>query len=146
MVSVDPTADDWYGDLFWIDRRKCLLLMHGGTMLAVLVPDVRKADLTPLGPFLVRHIQAALLNERLPPSTLGAVDATNVRVAKTASRAVLGCMRQDRWLVEHIVSVSGGLAACDASRLNYELRRTLHLPGGRGAVFPLDEARRRAHL
>lgn len=145
MVTAEPGADDWYGDLFWIDRRKCLLLMHAGTMLAIFVPDVRKADLVPLGPNIVRHIEDSLADEGLPRGTLGVLDAAGVTVAKTASRSLLGCMREDRHFLQRAVAIGGGLARCDVRRINRQLRRTLHLPAGRGAVWPLDEARRRAH-
>jgi hypothetical protein len=145
LVSPDAGADDWYGDVFWVDRRKCLLLMHAGTMLALFVPDVRKADLTPVGPFLVHHIQEAAADEGLPPSTFGTLDPTDIGLARTASRSVLGCMRHDRELLKHVVAVSGGLANSHADELNRVLRRTVHLPRERGPVFPLDEARRRLH-
>jgi hypothetical protein len=144
LVSTDPDANDWYCDVFRVDRRKCLLLMHAGTMLAVFVPDVRKADLSSLGPFVVVHVQQALAAEQLLPDVLGTLDPTSLRLGKTASRSLLGCMRHDRELLQHMVAVGGGLAKCDASALNQVLRRTVHLPGGRGAVFPLNEARRHA--
>ncbi len=145
LVTAEPDADDWYGDLFWIDRRKCVLLMHAGTMLAVFVPDVRRADLVPFGPTIVRHVEDALADEGLPPHALGVPDAAGVSLAKTASRSILGCMRQDRFFLQHAVAIGGGLAHCHPPGINHQLRRTLHLPAGRGAVWPLDEARRRAH-
>ena len=30
--SLPPTDDDWYLNLLWIDRQKCLLLTHAGTL------------------------------------------------------------------------------------------------------------------
>jgi hypothetical protein len=144
LVAAEPGADDWYGDLFWIERRKCLLLMHSGTMLAVFIPDVRKADLVPLGAAIVGHIEDGLADEGLPRATLGVLDPTSVSLAKTASRSLLGCMREDRHFLQRAVAIGGGLARCDVRHINHQLRRTLHLPAGRGAVWPVDEARRRA--
>lgn len=48
LAEVEPSDDDWYLNLLWFDRRKCLLLAHVGTLFPVFVADVRKADLTPL--------------------------------------------------------------------------------------------------
>ena len=87
---VEPADDDWYLNLLWFDRRKCLLLTHAGTTFSVFVPDVRKADLTPPGPFLVDAITTALDAEDLPRGALGDLDPVNVQLAKTASRRVLG--------------------------------------------------------
>jgi hypothetical protein len=146
IVAADPSPDDWYGDMFWVDRRKCLHLMHAGTLFAIFVPDILKANLSPLGPFLIHHIENTLADEGLPANTFGRQDPTDVGLAKTASRSLLGCMRQDRQFLQRGVAMSGGLASCDPRQLNHELHRTVHLPGGRGVVWPLDEAHRQARL
>jgi hypothetical protein len=41
LVEATPTEDDWYAGLLWLDRRKCLLLAHAGTLFPVLAVDVR---------------------------------------------------------------------------------------------------------
>ncbi len=41
LAELEPDDDDWYLNLLWFDRRKCLLLMHAGTAFSVFVPDVR---------------------------------------------------------------------------------------------------------
>jgi hypothetical protein len=88
----DPPAseEDWYLNLLWLDRRKCLLLTPAGTLFAVLIPDVRAAQLRPPGPLLVRAVQDELRAEQLPPDTFGPLDPETVVLAKTASRSVLG--------------------------------------------------------
>jgi hypothetical protein len=144
LAAADPSANDWYGHLLWIDRRKCLLFTHAGTMLSIFVPDVRKADVQPLATVLVSQIATALAAEGLPLTTLGLLDPGAVRLAATVSRSILGCMRNDASMLEHAVAEHGGLHRCDIAALNHDLRRTLHLPRGREPVFPLDEVRRLA--
>jgi len=56
---------DWYANLLVIERRKCLLVTHAGTLFSVFVPDVRVAQLRPLGPFLVARIADQLRAEGL---------------------------------------------------------------------------------
>ena len=53
LVEVPPSDDDWYLNLLWFDRRKCLLLTHAGTVFSVFIPDVRKAELAPTGPYVI---------------------------------------------------------------------------------------------
>ena len=53
LDSTPPSDDDWYLNLIWIDRRKCLLLTHAGTLFPIFVADIRKGDLRPLGPYVV---------------------------------------------------------------------------------------------
>jgi hypothetical protein len=75
VTVVDDAAsdEDWYANIVWIDRRKCLLVTHAATLFPVLAADVRARDLRPPGPFVVDRIQAALVEENLPIDALGAL-------------------------------------------------------------------------
>ena len=130
LTDIDPGEDDWYANLLWVERRKCLLLVHAGTLFPVFVADVRKPELVPLGGWLVRVVESALLEEGLPVDTLGDLNAGEVRVAKTASRQVLGVMNElafeAGWHIDH----AGGLSYTDLDELNQRLRRSLHTKDG----------------
>jgi hypothetical protein len=114
-----------------------LLLTHAGTVFSVFVPDVRKSDLDPLGPFLVDAITVALDAERLPHDALGELNGSDVRLAKTASRRVLGFMNEIAMHVDYGLDRYGGVLDVDVITLNRQLQRTLHNHGGRDAT-PLD--------
>jgi hypothetical protein len=92
LTDLPPADDDWYLNLLWLDRRKCLLLTHAETLFSVFRAGVRAADLRPLGPYVVRAVEAELRSERLPPATFDQLDPDAVRLAKTASRSTLGFM------------------------------------------------------
>lgn len=118
LVEVDPSPNDWYANLLWLDRRKCLLLMHAGTLFPVLAADVRKRDLQPLGPFVVRLIETELARERLPADVLGRLDAHALALARTASRSVLGFMKETAIECRYHVQAGGGLDRIDLDALN----------------------------
>ncbi len=40
-VTIEPSDEDWYANLLWLDGRKCLLLAHAGTLFSVFVPNIR---------------------------------------------------------------------------------------------------------
>ncbi len=136
LADVPPTGNDWYANLLWIDRRKCLLLTHAGTLFAVFRPDVRKPDLQPLGDYVVSAVQAELLAEGLPLDPFGRLDPAELHLARTASRSVLGFMNemafQIRWQAEGV----GGLEYCDPRAINRQMRRTLYSKDG--YTEPLD--------
>ena len=132
-----PAADeDWYANLLWLDRQKCLLLTHAGTLFSVFLAGVRKADLRPIGPYVVKAVEAELRSESLPPDTFGQLDPDAVRLAKTASRSTLGFMNEMAVHLRYQVADAGGLSHCDISALNRGLRRTLHNRGG--YVYPIE--------
>lgn len=136
-----PDDDDWYGNLLWIDRRKCLLLVHAGTLFPIFAPDVRKADLRTLGPYVTDLVVEALVSEGLPADALGRTNL-DVEVARTASRSILGHMNDMAYMCQAEVERTGGLAVTDIAGVNQRLRRGLHNRGG--YVVPLELALKRA--
>lgn len=137
LAEIEPADDDWYLNLLWFDRRKCLLLTHAGTSFSVFVPDVRKADLDPIGPFLVHAITVALDDETLPKNALGVLDPADVRIAKTASRRVLGIMNEIAYHLGYMLDRYGDVLDVDVITVNRQLQRTLHTHG-RDYARPID--------
>lgn len=131
-----PSDEDWYLNLLWLDRRKCLLLTHAGTLFSAFVADVRAARLRLIGPYLVEALNAELRSEELPPDTFGPLDRDTVVFAKTASRSVLGFMNNMAEHIRYAVASAGGLSRCDIDAVNHHLRRTPYNRGG--YVYPID--------
>jgi hypothetical protein len=96
-------------------------------LFSVFVPDIRKADLVPIGPSVVGFIHTELEAESFPLDRLGALDSHSIALAKTESRTLLGYLNEMARFCECAVGDAGGLARCDARELNRELRRELHL-------------------
>ena len=125
LSELSPADADWYLNLVWIERQKCLLLTHAGTLFSVFRAGVRVADLRPLGNYLVDAIHAELRTERLPTDTFSQLEPENVRLAKTASRSTLGFMTEMAFELEWIITDNGGLRHSDMEALNHALRRML---------------------
>lgn len=141
LVTIDPSDDDWYANLVWLDARKCLLLAHAGTLFSVFVPDIRKSDLVPVGPSVVRFIHQELDAEGFSLDRLGALEPRSIALAKTESRTVLGYMNEMARFCEYEVDDAGGLTRCDARELNRKLRRELHLSRQPpGYIVPIESA------
>lgn len=69
LSDLPPSEDDWYLNLVWIERQKCLLLTHAGTLFTVFRAGVLSVDLRPLGNYLVEAIETELRAETLPTDT-----------------------------------------------------------------------------
>lgn len=136
LAELEPSEDDWYVNLLWFDRRKCLLLVHVGTLFPVFVADVRKADINPLELWVANVVHRELIAEGLPRVALGELAAPAV-VAKTASRQMLGFMNEMARFAEYAIEDARGLSRCDIAELNREQRNMLHNRDGR-YVRPLD--------
>lgn len=142
-AATSPASDtDWYANLLWVERSKCLLVTHAGTLFSAFVPDIRSYQLRPFGEFVVSVIRQQLITEGLADDLFGSLDSADVHVGKTASRSVLGCMNDMASYIASDVALCGGLARCDITDLNQRLRRLIHRPSG--YVPAIELARRQA--
>jgi hypothetical protein len=133
-----PDAEDWYANLLWLDRRKCLLLTHTATLFSVFEAGVRAADLRATRHLVTELIERELGREGLPPATFGNLRSQELILAKTANRSVLGCMNDMAFLCEVAISDAGGLAHIHLGELNYTLHR--HINSSRGYRPPVELA------
>jgi hypothetical protein len=137
LTEPAPSDDDWYLNLLWIDRQKCLLLTHSRTLFSVFRAGIRVADLRPLGDYVVEAIETELRAEQLPAGTFAQLDPTDVRIAKTASRSTLGYMKEMAFELEWSIASDGGLDRVDIDELNQALRRQLR-SHGRDYARPIE--------
>jgi hypothetical protein len=137
-----PGQDDWYANLLWFDRRKCLLLTHAGSLFTIFEADVRVADLRDTHRLITSLIGRELAREHLPAGTFGLLGEEELVVARTADRSVLGCMNDMAMLCEHAIAGAGGLRHVDLASLNQALRRNIN--SARAYQRPIDMAGRRS--
>ncbi len=130
-----PDAEDWYANLLWFERRKCLLLTHVGTLFTIFEADVSASDLRSTGPFISALVRRELLSEVLPPDAFGS-DLEELVYAKTADRSVLGCMNDMAYMCGVAIVDSGSLRHTDLVALNRSLRRNIN--SARNYERPID--------
>jgi hypothetical protein len=140
LATVAQSENDWYANLLWFDRRKCLLVTHSRTLFSVVAANVRSADIRTIDRFVVGLIEGALIEEELPVHTFGQHAQEPVVFAKTADRSVLGCMNDMAFLCEAMVRDAGSLRQCDLVAMNRQLRR--NISHARGYVPPIELAAR----
>ena len=129
LSELPPTDDDWYLNLLWIDRQKCLLLTHADTLFSVFRAGVRRADLRPIGNYLVAAVESELRAEILPTDTFSQLQPDTVQLAKTASSSTLGFMNEMAFELRYRIADAGGLRRRDIDVLNHGLHRTLRNRG-----------------
>src|SRR6266487_1354658 len=141
LSELSPTEDDWYLNLLWIERQKCILFTQADTLFAIFRANVRRADLRPIGNYLVAAVESELRAENLPTDTFSQLEPDTVQLAKTASRSTLGYMNEMAFELRYLIADAGGLGQRDIDVLNHGLRRTLRNRGE--YVRPIELAARR---
>ena len=85
-----PDTEDWYANLLWFDRRKCLLLTHSATLFTIFEPGVTATSLRATGRLITRLVERELSSEGLPAHAFIDSGGEEVILARTADRSVLG--------------------------------------------------------
>jgi hypothetical protein len=139
--APEPDPEDWYANLLWSDRRKCLLLTHSATLFTIFEADVPASGLRATREFVAGLIGRELRCEGLSAGTFGDLERQEVLLARTADRSVLGCMNDMAFRCEHVIADAGGLARTDLAELNRSLRRNIN--SARGYCPPIELAAKR---
>lgn len=140
-VTESETSVEFYANLLWLDGRKCLLFAEAKTLFCFLVPNVRKRDISPIGSVFVPRLEFELVTEELPRDLFGSLDPSDIRVAPTSDRAVVGSLVEFGRFCGYWVDDAGGLGHTDISRLNHKLRRIPMARRRRNYIYPIDAAR-----
>ena len=136
-----PDAEDWYANLLWFDRRKCLLLTHSPTLFSIFEANASAPGLRAVGPLVTGLIERELACESLPCAVFAGLEKGEVILAKTADRSVLGCMNDMGFLRQNAIAGSGGPMCTDLVALNRSLRRNIN--SARNYQPPIELAARR---
>lgn len=132
-----PAADtDWYANLLWCERRKCLFVTQAATLFTAVQADVSVAELRSTQSLVLSLVARELASEGLPPDTFGDLAAQDLQLMTTADRSVLGCMTDMAHYWQAAVARDGGLAKADLIALNRSLRRNIN--STRGYQRPID--------
>ena len=141
-----PDAEDWYANLLWFDRRKCLLLTHSATLFSIFEANVSALGLRAAGPLVTRLIERELASEGFPSAVFAGLEPQDVILAKTADRSVVGCMNDMAFRCQNAIAGSGGLMRTDLVALNRSLRRNINNARDYQPPIELTARRLKGHL
>lgn len=89
-------ADEWYANLFYHNRKKCLIFTHAKTLFSFFVYEIFKKDLRDFTGFFKKNLSKTLFyseyNSLQIQKALEKVD--NIQIAKTVDRSALGSMNE----------------------------------------------------
>ena len=99
---VESTTDSfwcWHANMFYIERRKCVLVTNDKTLFCLFIPSLKKPDFQSFhyvfGQFLFKN----LLYEQISQNQIETVldECQEIQYGKTNSRSVLGSMNDQRY-------------------------------------------------
>jgi len=119
---------NWYANLLRIDRRKCLLFTNEKTLYTFLIPKVKKENLKNIIDEFLFNLNMNLQAEGFPLEVITKVmqEYTDIGVAKTASRKVLGSINEFAFEYGYLINHRyEGIEKVRILAVNKEVNRTI---------------------
>ena len=113
----------WHANLIRIERRKCIIFTNDWTLYSFLAPGVKKND--DIHDLFLFNLNFNLAIESFEQrDTLKALaEYSEVVIAPTTNRSVLGSMNDLVYQVESLIIRAGGIERVDMPRVNMMLNR-----------------------
>jgi hypothetical protein len=129
-TTEEPPKDpflSWHANMFYIDRRKCVLITNDITLFALFIPALKKPDFQNFDLIFGQHLLKNLMQEGIGQSQIETLLSKCLEITydKTNNRSVLGSMNDQRFLVECFIQDEGGLARTNIFELNHRLNRNI---------------------
>lgn len=122
----ESTLGEWYANLFFVQRKKCIIFTNARTLFSFISFDINRAQIKNLGEVFRRGLGKALLDEDFDGALIQRLvnECRDIRFAKAHDRSVLGVMvdhiKNTKWMVMR----DGGLERCNFSEIIKQLNRT----------------------
>ncbi|HEX9917239.1 MAG TPA: hypothetical protein VGB16_05835 [candidate division Zixibacteria bacterium] len=125
-TSEESELGEWYTNLFFVERKKCVIFTNARTLFTFIWFDVDRSEIRNLGKLFRIGFGKALLDEDFDGALIQHLvnECRDIRFAKTQDRSVLGVMvdhvKNTKWMVIR----DGGLEKSDFSEIIKQLNRT----------------------
>lgn len=96
--------DEWYANLVFVDRQKCIVFINPATLFVTIAYGKRRDELRQLHQVLMGSLRQALVAEQVDLEVVDRVVQRfeKTQIAKTQDRSTLGCLndviRHFKWL------------------------------------------------
>jgi hypothetical protein len=129
-ADVESPADSfwsWHANMFYIERRKCVLITNDTTLFSLFIPSLKKPDFQSFHYLFGQYLFKNMLYEQIPQNQIETVldQCQKIDYGKTSNRSVLGSMNDQRYQLEYFIESMGGLAQTDVYELNHHINRNI---------------------
>jgi len=125
-VPQDSTLGEWCANLFFFQRKKCLIFTNTRTLFTFMSFGVNRARIKNLGELFCEGLGKALLDEGFDGALIQRLisECRDIEFGKANNKSILGVMNDHVLNTKWLVWEDGGLGKCDISRLIKQHNRT----------------------
>jgi len=115
----------WYANLFYIERRKCVIFTNAPTLFSLISFNVRRPEIRDIAGLFRKGLEQALRDERFSNEAIRRVlfETGEIQFDRTADRSLLGVMVDRVKITQYFAWHGGGLEKCDRVDIVRRLNR-----------------------
>jgi hypothetical protein len=127
VAEDEGILGDWYANLLFIERKKCVLFVNEKTRFCFLMPDLKRVHIKNLAVVFRDGLFGALLSEGYPAPMIEHIisEYDTLGYGKATDRTVLGSMTEYAKTYDYWIASEGGLARCDLKAINKKMNDML---------------------
>jgi hypothetical protein len=116
---------NWYANLLWFNRKKCILFTNEKTLYTFLIPKVVKKNFGEIEGEFLTHLSYNLQKEGISLEVISKVqqEYSEIGFAKTTNRSVLSSMNKLAYLCECYIIDGGGIEKARILQINHKMNR-----------------------
>jgi len=129
-VNIEPLRSllgGWHANLFYVERRKCVLVTNDSTLYTMFIPFLKKPDFQNFSFVFGQNLFKNLLHEGFNQNQIEAVldEHETIKYSVTNNRSVLGSMNDQKFQLEYHIHDYGGLQSTPVYEINSKLNRNI---------------------
>lgn len=130
--TVLSPLGDWYGHIFTIDRRKCILFINEPTLFVSMTCWVVKSHYRQIVPFFLEMLTLNLRTHFFRDDEIAFILAQhrNMGVGRAQDRTMIGSLNNRIADAKTMIAWQGGFGVCDWQEINFSLNKTPMKPIG----------------
>ncbi|PIQ88697.1 MAG: hypothetical protein COV72_07150 [Candidatus Omnitrophica bacterium CG11_big_fil_rev_8_21_14_0_20_42_13] len=125
-VPSELKLGEWFANLFFIERKKCLIFTNTRTLFTFISFAVNRTQIKNIGELFRAGLGKALLDEDFDGAVIQRLvdECHDMQFSKTNNKSVLGAMNDHVKTAKWMVWRDGGLGKCNFPHLIKKLNRT----------------------
>lgn len=117
----------WYANLFFINRKKCLIFMNSKTLFSFVVVNLTKKDIKQIGNIfrneLLKRLQAESIEDEMIRRIMDSYE--EITLCKTFDKRTLGSMNEFVFHFNFYYQIEEGSVCLDVDTFNTEVAGTI---------------------
>ena len=131
LLVVEDTADnkmfsEWYANLIYIERKKCILFTDSKTLYSLLLLDIKKADIINIDEIFYKQLYRSLLQIGIKEDLIKSIAPKHLKIiySKTQDKRILGSMNDYAYQYKYIILAKGGIGYIDIDDIIQNINET----------------------